>query len=261
MGAAMRGLAVARYHLLSRVRSSYGVFVAALVLAALPVAVIDTIWIRWMDEWRDIELVLPMRAFNVRVVYFWHLIVLLVAADLFGTRLQSRDGNRRADLTETVPITPAARFFGDMAGIFACVGTVHLCTLPLLALAVALSPLPTAVFFRAEGIVLAAIVFSSAAASWKLHGSGKWMRTRTPRSFALFFVLFLVVLMFNTRWKEFTKALEGKLMNPTPSPWHDVEAAVISMPMLVSSLLALYFGYIAYYALSSIRAMEKNHAL
>src|SRR5687768_7902615 len=258
----MRGLALARYHVLSRVRSSYGGFGAALVLAAFPVLVLDTLFISWTDEWRrEIELVLALRAVNVHVIYFWHLIVLLGACDLFGTPRQTRDGNRRADLTETVPITPAARFIGDATGIFASVGLIHLCTLPMLALAVALSPLPATVFFRSEAIVLAAIVFGSAAAAWKLYSSGKWMRTRTPRSIALFFILFLGILMFNTKWKTFLRALETALLNPTPSPWNDVRAAVISMPMLVGSLMVLYFGYITYYALSSIRSMEKNHAL
>ena len=261
----MRGLALARYHVLSRLRSSSGLFATALVLSALPLLVIGAVFTSATESWREIEMDLPVRAAGLHAAYFWHLLVLVCACELFGTPKQTRDGVRRADLTETAPITPAARYFGDAAGIFQCVAAIHLCTLPLLAAAVALSPLPSTRFFWLESVVLAAIVFGSAAASWKLRSTGKWMRTRTPRSIALFFILLLVVLMLNTRWKSFVEAVPTAMFQPTPGSWTHVRAAVVSVPMLIGSLAVLYFGYILYYAVSSIRAIdrgeERTHAL
>jgi hypothetical protein len=261
----MRGLALARYHVLSRLRSSSGLFATAIALAALPLMTIGDVFTTATESWREIEFDLPLRAAGTHAVYFWHLLVLVCACELFGTPKQTRDGIRRADLTETAPITPAARFFGDAAGIFQCVAAIHLCALPLLALAVVLSPLPSTRFFWLEGIVLAGIIFGSAAASWKLRSTGKWMRTRTPRSVALFFILLLGVLMLNTRWKAFIEAFPNAMVQPTTLSWMQVRAAVVNMPMLIGSLAALYFGYILYYTLSSIRAIdrgeERTHAL
>lgn len=261
----MRGLALGRYHGLSRLRSSSGLFATSLALAAFPLMLIGSVFVSATEEWREIEMALPLRAAGVHAVYIWHLMVLLAACDLFGTPKQASDGSRRADLTETAPITPAARFFGDAAGIFQSVAAIHLCALPLLALAVALSPLPSTRLFWLEGVVLAAIIFGSAAASWKLRSRGKWMRTRTPRSLALFFILLHGVLMLTTRWTRFLDAFFNALVQPTTSSWTHVRAAVVNLPMLIGSLAVLYFGYILYYTLSSIRAIdrgeERTHAL
>ena len=261
----MRSLALARYHVLSKVRSSYGVFATALILTALPVLTVGFLFVSWTDSWGGIEVLLSGRAMTVHIVYVSHLIVLLITCDLFGTPRAIRGGNRPADLTETVPLTPAQRFFGDAAGIFQSAAAVHLCTLPLLALAIALSPLPIARFFWLEALVLAVLVLASAGGSWKLRSTGKWMRTRSARSAALFVILFLIIVISTTRWEAFRDAALTFLFQASPWAWNEARAAVISVPMLIGLLALLYIGYIAYYTLSSIRSMERGqekvHAL
>lgn len=254
----MRSLALARYHVLSRVRSAHGLFVASCVLVVLPVFVSDVLPSVLIYEWEMMESQLHHRARNVTVAYFFHLVVMVAACEAFATRRASKEGSRPADLVDTSPIRPAERFFGDAFGIFSCAVVIHLCTLPLLALAVALSPLPLSVFFWLEVVVLAALVLASAAASWKLRGFGKWMRTRSARSATLFFILLLVVLISNTQWRAFRDAFLTQFLYPSPAGWTEIRAAILNPPIFVASLVLLYAGYILYFALSSIRALERG---
>jgi hypothetical protein len=264
MGAPMRGLALARYQFLSRLRASYGIVAVLMIVALLPL-LRDTLFMSSFAEWRDIEINLIDRSQNVTLGYFLHVLVLLVACDLFGTPRPARDGVRQPDLTETAPIRPGERFFGDAAGIFQCAAALHLCALPALALGVALSPLPTATFFWLEGAVLLALVFGSASGSWKLRGSGPWMRTRSARSATLFFILLLTTVILNTRWERFRDSALNSVIHPSPRMWAETAAAIDSVPGLVGSVFALYAGYVIYFAVSSIRAIERGqetaHAL
>lgn len=261
----MRGLALARLHYLSKSRTESSVPAAAAFLAVLPILVFDTIFRNWSAEWGFVEGVIQDRARTAGIVYILHLALLVAACDLFGTPRRSRGGPGAADLTETAPITPFERFFGDALGIFQCIAMVHLCALPMLALAVALSHQPTAIFFWSEALVIAVMILGSAGASWKLRSTGRWVRTRSARSIVVFLIVVLIVLMSTTRWTTFRDALAGSILDPAPGRWNDVRAAVVNAPLLFALLAILYAGYILYFALSSIRAMRRGqetfHAL
>lgn len=256
----MRSLGIARLHYLSNMRSASAVLGVSLVLGALPVIAAGVPFRSWTAHWRVAADVLELQARAATVTYVFHLVVLLIACDLFGKPRALRDGKRAADLTETAPVRPAHRFIGDAAGIFLCAAAIHVCTLPLLALAVALSPLPSSLFLVAETVVLLALVLGSAGAAWKLRSTGRWMRTRTARSVALFGVLLIGAVMFTTRWEAFRDAAFSSVFSPSPRHWAEAAAAMNS-PALIVALAALYIGYLVFYFVSSIRDEERLHAL
>lgn len=249
----MRGLAMARYRLLTSIRSARWIFLVAFVAAAGPIAAVQDVFTPATAAWASLDM--RLRAQCVTLVYMLHLAILFIAFDLFGTWRRTTGGDV-PDLTETVPITPAARFAGDAAGIFACVLALHVCTLPLLALAVVLSPLPASVFLWLELLTLALTLFGSAAASWKLHGKGTAVRTRSARSGALFGLMVLGVLFVTTRLVAFRDAFVTLITDPSPYAWQPLMATVTNPSAMIASLLLLYFGFIGYYALQSMRAIE-----
>lgn len=254
----MRGLALARYRLLTTIRSAWWVYATLMACAAVPIILGTGLFKSPFDAWQSVAERMFASATVVTGVYLMHVIVIVLACNAFGTPRPAIEGRPAADLTETVPITPRERFLGDAAGILGCILAVHACTVPLLALAVVLSPLPTAVFFWLELITLAIAVLSSAGASWKLRSSGRWIRTRTARSIATFGILLAAILGFNTR-SGFTEAFVWFfLTQPSTSTWRAVEKTVPNPSMLFASLLLLYLGFISYYTLQSIRSLERQ---
>lgn len=257
----MRGLALARLHYLTKTRTAPAALIIALALAVFPIAVNDVLWFNSSDQW---ELAVPMqqeRAKNPVIAYLFHVIVLVITCDLFGKPRAVVDGVRLADLTETAPIKPASRFLGDAVGIFRSAGVIHLCTLPLLALSVALSPLTATLFFWLEALVLAVMILASAGAAWKFRSTGKWVRTQTARSIALFAIFFVIILMATTRWQTFRDAAFSLLVQPSPLVWREVSSAIVSAPLMLGLILTLYLAYLVFYFISSIRNQEKLHAL
>lgn len=255
----MRGLALARYRLLTTIRPAWGIFGTVLAMAAVPMLYGSGLWTATSESWQSMAEDMYVSARMVGITYLLHILFLVAACSAFGTVRPLADGRAAADLTETVPITPRDRFLGDAAGILGCILAVHACTLPLLALVIVLSPLPTTLFFWLESITLAIAVLGSAGASWMLRATSRWMRTRSARAIATFGIVFVVILIFNTRWAQFAEATTWLIVvQPSAGAWRDLKATVTNPPMLMALLLLLYVGYISYFMLQSVRSIERQ---
>ena len=252
----MRSLAMARYRLLTTIREARWVFLVVLVAAVGPLTIFSGVFQSETFFWDDPSMRQHFGAQGVVVVFGLHALILVNACEVFGTR-RRRGSPDAMDLTETVPVTPGERFGGDALGVFAAVMSMHVCALPLLALAIALSPLPTKVFFWLELVIVAVVVLGSFAASWKLHAPGTGSRTRTIRSVALFLLLLLGIVYVTTRWQAFRDQLWFLITDASPYWWKPLAATVVNPPMLFTSLVLLYFGFIGYYTAQSIRSIER----
>jgi len=254
----MRILAFARYRLLRTVRSASAVFALAFVAAAVPVAGASHAFQPSFAAWEEMESFLSTTALAVSWSYALHVLVLLSAASVFATRRRSPAGNELLDLTETVPATSWDRFFGDAAGILGALLCVHVCVLPILGLAVVLSPLPTVTFFWLESATLAVAVFVSAGAASNLHAVSKWRQTQLARSFVTFIVLAIVILKLTTRGQSSADAAWFSLVRPSPSTWNALTATINNPAMLFACMALLYAGFLAWYAVQSVRSLERR---
>jgi hypothetical protein len=256
----MRVLALARYRLLRTVRSAHAVFAVALVAAAFPLAVrsdaFTVVYATWERE--HSRLLMPEAAQAGLLTYGLHLFILIMACSLFGMRRRSEGGEALSDLIETVPATASDRFFGDAAGVLGAVLAIHVCVLPMLALAVILSPLPTSAFFWLEAMTLAVAVLVSAGTAGNLHAHSKWQQTQLARSMVTFLVLAVVILRFTTHWQSFSDAALLSFTQPSPSAWNAVPAAITSPEMLLAAMSLLYGAFIAWFAMRTVRSLEQG---
>lgn len=254
----MRSLGLTRYRILTNTRTMGWVFGVTLGAAAIAVLFGSRVVFPVSRAYDDPVGMMHGATQTVQAVYFWHIVILAAACDLLGRPKREADGSLSYDLTETAPIGSGARYQADTLGILGSVLMVHVTTLPLLALAVAVSPLPSSAFFWLELLTLAVLYLTSAAASWKLRGSAKWARSRSIRSLGLFALLLLLIVIFNTRWEAFRDAAAMVISDPAPQRWEPLAAAIVNAPLLGALVLLLYGGFIAYYALDSIRLMERR---
>lgn len=253
-------LALARYHVLSRLRPAWGVFGIMFLFAFLPILMFGGLFGGSSEVRFEKDMVMHFTVAAVHVTWILHILFLVGAADLLSIRRPPSSEGRpaAADLTETVPIGPAERYTGEMLGVLGAVLMVHVCTLPLLVVAFVQSPLRSSTFFWFEAVVLAVAVLAAAGSSWKGRAGGRWGRTRTARTAALFGILLAIVLSATTRWDAFRDALLAYFTEPSPRRWSLVAAEVMNPPLLALLLVLLYGGFITFFALSSIRSLERQ---
>jgi hypothetical protein len=123
---------------------------------------------------------------------------------------------------------------------------------------VILSPLPAAAFFWMEMTTLSVAVLVSAAAAWNLHAASKTHRTQLPRSIITFIVFGVMILRFTTHWQPFADAAWFAFVQPSPEVWRTLAATITSPAMLVACMVLLYAGFIAWYAMQSVRHLERG---
>lgn len=254
----MRSLAIARYRVLTTIRSARWIFAVSLGAALLLIVMGSGVVIPMSLHWWGVDGVMSTAAKTVIYAYFLHMVILLTACELFATRGRRAGAAHASDLTDTIPVAPIERFAGDALGILVCAAAVHASTMPLLAAAIALSPLPSVAFFWLELVTIVMAILASTAASWKYHSTSKWAATQTPRTVMTFLILLLAVLSFTTRWKALRDAVGVFLLQPSPYWWKPVAAAVPNLPLLVAMLSLLYLGFIAYYTAHSVRSLERR---
>ena len=254
----MRSLGIARYRYLTTLRGVRWDFAMVLIAAAGPVCLFGSL-LEPATHWTSsVMLRLHFTAHMVVIVYWLHVLVLVVACITFGARRAQPDGTLASDLTESVPLSGASRYFGDALGILAAGLTIHACTLPILALAVALSPVPTSWFIALELVVIACTILASAAASWKMRGRGRWSATRTARSAILFGILLVLVVKGNTTSPDFGNAWSYFIGQPSPLTWDGIATSVSHPIRLAVCLALLYAAFVTYYAVDSIRSIERS---
>jgi hypothetical protein len=252
----MRCLAVARYRLLTTLRAANSVFVTAVVVVLIPPVGAGAMF--QMDSaFRSLaEGGLLFSGVPALIAPLLHGLVMLGACLGFGAAGRRRDAET-SDLMDLAPVTPQDRFWGDAIGILASALIVHVCTLPLLAMAVAQSSITTSAFAAYEIVLLAAMVLASAGASWQLHAAPtRWSQTRSARNAATFLILLLLALIVNTRWEAFRDALGNLVNEPSARKWTAVVAAVNSPLLLFLSLFLLYAGFLFFYWRRATRSLE-----
>lgn len=239
----MRGLAIARYRLLTTIRSAMPLFIIAAVFP-----LVAAVGLSFPPE-RDPRM-LTMQAVVVLVAWLAHAVILVVACEAFGNVRSSAV----TDLLDSAPLHAASRFFGEAGGVLGATAILHLCCLPLLTVCAALSPASMLVFAWIEFGVVALMVLASASAAWKrLAAPTKWSRTRTARSTLLFAILVLVSLMLTTRWEVFRDSAFAFFNGPSLRAWARVMTAVDNPLLLGLLLFVLYCTYLWFYFAQSTR--------
>jgi len=249
-------LAIARFRLLTIVRTGTPIFILSAVpalLALIPMSVPEPSLRAFAQEW------LPINA-NV-AVGAWLLHGILIGFATLSTgkvKTPHDDVVTRVipDLMDMAPVAPPPRFWGEALGTLGAAAIVHACCLPLLAAVAALSPIPTIAFVSIEIGTLAFLGLAAAGAAWQRRAPRtKWSGSRGPRNAVVVGILLLLSIRFSTtRWEAFRDGLAQFLYPHTSmQAWADV-AGAIDRPMLLAALLSmLYAGTIAYYYVSSTR--------
>jgi hypothetical protein len=252
-GATMRYLAVARFRLLTTIRSATPLFVLAvlpLLLALIVESGSESELLTSPDRW------FPMNGFVALFAWVTHGALVMLAGEALGNlKLIGPDQSTpHSDLMDSAPVLARTRFYGESIGNLAAVAIIHICCLPLLALVAALSPLPTTWFLNIEAVIIALMILTGTGGAWKrLAPLSKWSRSRTVRNGLLTCILFLLGFLATTRWEVFREAVGSFFSSPTTRTWGQVTSSVEKPEWLVIWLVVLYAGNVAFYYLSSTR--------
>lgn len=255
----MRYLAIARLRFLTSLRSAVWLFVVSILAAFFLLERTGVLFRSDRATLADFDAVTPMNGALLVGSYVLHILILVGACHAFGVVKRSAQNAGVADLLETAPIVPRHRFIGDAFGIFAAVMALHLCTLPLLALTVAVSPFSTSFFVYAELLIVALVAFDSAASSWKLRAeSSRWNYTRGIRSQATFMVCFLIVLWLNTRGADFMEGFVTFMQQPSSRAFSRITWAVNDPVLFISSFVTLYASFMTFFYFHSVRSLQQR---
>ena len=251
----MRYVAIARFRMLTIVRTATPIFVIAAIppfLAAAFLSFPESIFRAGAAE------LLPLNARVAVASWLFHAIFLSFAGLMSGKVKTAHDDvtiGVMPDLMDTAPIGLGSRFWGEAAGTFEALAVIHVCCLPLLAAVVALNPLPTIFFLWFEAGIVVLITLSSAGAAWQRRAPRtKYSASRGPRNAVLFAILFFLALFASTRWEAFRDSLFAFVgQRNSMRAWAEVAGNVESPLLLLVLMSLLYAGYIAYYYLTSTR--------
>jgi len=249
----MGHLAIARYRLLTTIRESTPVFIIA-ILPPLGAAMVQTLV---EESYRGgPDTLLAFYAQIALLAWYFHAAFLFIACEAFGSLKISRSDQPSvaSDLMDSAPLTPNARFFGEMTGILEATTIIHACCLPMLAVVAALSPLPARVFLWVELLIIAVIVLGSAAAAWKrIAPPSKMNATRNLRSGILFLIIVTATVYALTQWDSFRDAAFGFVGMPSLRAWERVVATIENPVALIVSIAVLYSAYLVFYYVSATR--------
>lgn len=254
----MRQLAIARFRLLTIIRTATPIFLIAIVPPVIGANAMSTP----EPEFRaSADELIGSHALFSFLSWFWHAVILSFACLMSGKIKSSHDDvmtNVIPDLMDTAPVGRGARFWGEALGTLGAVVMIHVCCLPLLAAVAALSPFPTVLFLWMEAATIALIALASAGAAWQRRAPRtKYSGTRGLRNAVCLAILFFAAFRATTRWEVFRDATveflepDGSMRN-----WPDVRGAVENPFLLFTLLSLLYAGTIAYYYVSSTRKQQ-----
>lgn len=251
----MRYLAIARFRLLTIIRTATPIFVIAALpplFAAFPVSTPEPIFRAGAEDFLSINARVAVAA------WLFHTLILAFACLMSGKVKTAHDDVTIAvvpDLMDTAPIRPGSRFWGEAAGAFAATAIIHVCCLPLLAAVAALNPLPTIVFLWIEAGTIALLILASAGAAWQRRAPRtKYSASRGLRNATLFAILLLASLFATTRWEAFRDSAFAFLYpRNSMRAWAEVVDSVENPLLLFILLSLLYAGTITYYYVSATR--------
>lgn len=249
----MRYLAVARFRLLTILRTGTAIFVVAAIpplfamtFESVPEAFFRTAAGELLGEYAGIAL----------KMWIIHGLFMLFASIASGTIKLPHDGLVfivPSDLMDTAPIGHDVRFWGEALGTFSAMLAIHVCCLPLLAAAAVLSPLPTLMFVWIEAGMLVLMILGSAGAAWQRRAlRTRYSATRGVRNAIVIVILLLLTVPLTTRWREFRDALGSFFLYPSVRAWAEVTWSVENPLLLFVLASLLYAGTIAYYYTTSM---------
>jgi hypothetical protein len=256
----MRLLAIARLRLLTRIRTASVLYALATLPPLMPCVFASLIPENAYRE--SMPFLAPVVAVWSILVWILHTGILLIGSEAGEQLHPRREGAEWSDLLETVPLDPSGRFAGEAVGSLAVNLSIHICALPVLAVVVALSPLPLSVFMALECGTLALLSLGAGAAAWKRCASpSKWSATRMARSGVLFWILFVAILYQTSRWQAFVSSLQEAIFQPSRRSWQQI-GATIERPASLALLVALLcLSYLAFYYVSSVRALARRREI
>ncbi len=250
----MRYLAIARFRLLTIVRTATPIF----VIAALP-PLLAMVYFGSTPEptfRAAADQLLGQNATAALRTWIIHGLVVLMACIASGIVKLPHDGPViivPSDLMDTAPVGPNIRFWGEALGTFGAMVTIHACCLPLLAAAAALSPLPTSMFLWIEAGIIVLMILASAGAAWQRQSPRtRYSSTRGARNAIVIVILLLLTVPATTRWREFRDSLWGFVTHPSIKGWGEVTGTVENPLLLFVLFSLLYVGTIAYYYMTSM---------
>ena len=252
-------LGVARYHLLTGLRTGHAAFWITFLVAALHV----TFAARLLEPASRILRADPIGLMDggskaISVILSFHLSFVLVATAVITAPRIRTGGVEPPDLLDTAPISAAGRFWGDMLGALACGLVIHLCTLPLLALAFLLAPVERSVFFWFEVVLVAMVILQAAGAAWRRRLFGAAGSIRSSAVAPLLLILVMGAFALTTRRSAFIDALIDWFWEPSPLRWSQLTREVMNPPLLFLLLFIIYMGFIAFFAIQSRRLIEQH---
>jgi len=255
----MHSLALARYRFLTTIRQRR--WVAPVLTVALFPSLVGggglTLFKSDLEFAWDAPEALKSAALGMLFGWAIHLIAISTLGWSLG--IAPREQTHQIDLLDTAPISGRTQFFGDTLGIFAFVFAMHICCVPVLAELVAISPFPPILFLWLEIATIALLLMVSAAAAWSLRTDRSgWRQKRSTVNALLFLILFVGVVTVTTRIDDFYFGMAGFFEKPSPQRWQPVMASIVSMPLLLILLLALYGSFIAFFAADTARTIEKT---
>jgi hypothetical protein len=255
----MRYVALAKLRVLTRVRTASALF----AIAAIPSLVYCVLTASLSEN--EYRAVMPFYAGVIAplsiLLWILHAGIVLIGAESSGQLHPLREGAEWSDLMETIPIGPSGRFLGEAFGSVATNLTIHLCSLPLLAMVAVLSPLPLSAFVWLELATLALFALAGGAAAWKRCARpSKWSGTRMARSGLLFWILFWFILYQSSRWEEVVSLLSQFPARPLRQTWAGIIAA-IDGPQFAGLLALLCISYITFYYVGAVRGLARRRGV
>jgi hypothetical protein len=256
----MRWLALVRYRFLHHVRRANWVVPVLVVAIILPTAVGMSVALMPDAQFRRrINEYLMLTGVGLLITYWIHIGALTMLCWSFGIAPRRPEGAKPSDLMDTVPVSGYLRFWGDAAGIAAAILAIHVCTTPLLAYAVALSPFPSSLFWYLELVIVFMVATSGIAASWSLRAeTSRWAQTRSVRSSSLFALLLTLVVLGTTRVEDFGVALDTFFREPSARSWSGIPGTIHSMPLFIGLLVLVTGAFVTYFAVRSARMIEEG---
>jgi hypothetical protein len=254
----MRWLAVARYRYLILLRRTKWI-IPVLVLTLLPSVMAGAPGLLFTAREYRREAPVFLRGAGLAVVFAYsiHIWALTSLCWSFGVVPRRPEGARPLDLMDSAPISGYSRYWGDAIGILAAALTIHVSTLPLLALIIAQSAFPRSAFWYLEAAVVFILFFASAVASWTLRAKdSKWSQTRSARNAGAVLLTLLLIIMASTRVDQFSDAVVAFFVEPSPRAWNALTATFRSGTLLFV-LLTLSLGmFVALYSRQSARSID-----
>lgn len=253
-------LAVARYRFLTIVRSANAGYFILMVAVVVPlVGMFATLGVADSRYPVRAPELFKFAAVGTFMIYGLHLLALAVICGAYGVVARRPPGVMPIDPMHLAPVSGSEQFWGDAAGLFSAIASVHLCLVPLLAAVIALSPFPSSLFWYGELLIATALLFASACGSWALRAqTTRLSQARTARSIVVFLILMSLAILFTTRGQEFRDAVGSLLFfRPTRQQLEVVVGATSSPFLLVVAVVSIYLAFIAYYCLDSVRTIER----